>query len=135
MQVNNNKINTKFSASKILLNSGTYKVKMSWRSSKKPINPANITTHSHQIPAGLVTLNARVYESSKTYSTNLTVREGYNYFVSLKDSIVDKNNYVVPKKLCISEISQKVKLGKAAIGEMIQATEKGRIVTCGSYSN
>ena len=132
VQVNNEKINTKFAPSKVLLDPGTYKLKMSWRSSKKPSNSGNVTSNSNPVPAGFIVLNARTYEASKTFDTNLTVREGYNYFVNLKHSIVNKNNYVVPKKLCISEISQNIKLEKAPIGEMVTASEKGRIVTCSS---
>jgi len=130
VQVNNNKINTKFAPSKILLDPGTYKVKMSWRSSKRPSNSGNVTSNSHLVPAGFVVLSASTYEASKTFDANLTVRKGYNYFVNLKESILDKNNYVVPRKLCISEISQSARLEKAPIGEMILAPKKGRIVTC-----
>ena len=130
VQVNKNKINTKFAPSKILLDPGTYQVKMSWRSSKKPSNSGNVTSNSHLVPAGFVVLSARVYEASKTFDTSLTVRKGYNYFVNVKGSIIDNNNYVVPKKLCISEIIQSAKLEKAPIGEMILAPNKGKIVTC-----
>lgn len=130
IRVNNKTANVRANAAQFLLDEGTYEIEMSWLATKKPLNTGNVTSNSTLNVLGSVLISGKEYKPNKTFIAELTVRNGYNYYVNLGSYLVNNDGYKIPDKLCISEAKKGSKNIKVAPAGNILPKNLDKIVAC-----
>jgi len=132
VKINNKNTLTNLSFKRVFLDPGVHSIEMTWLASFPPVTSKSDEVSTSNQPLGYAPISVNKFIPKRKFTMQLKVRNGYDYFVNLQDSIIKNRSYHLPKRLCISEVKKNSKLIKVAPGGNIFLKKPVKILACSS---